>query len=359
MNHMKRVRSTAAVWLLAFLSICPSGPIAAQARTGQLRLLLITPEDNRKVEGLAVLFSWKAQDADSTFKPSRFEVQIWDKAKKFRRTLRSGADDSTGYGQTWVTNPRQVFRKHGSYLWRVVAFDDLGRQRLSETRRFIMPPPRIKPLMAGLRNDHSLRFTYNYWSDFDSYRRFTDPLYPKTHLKSYIDLGIGFRQSWESWVPVSIQERLLLLSQIGMGAELTPKVRILQNTYVAVDPWARGRECWYSTSLKHYSGTLSEIAIGADAVVMPGGHLVLSGAWLPVNRIRYGLRGGGLRTLQGTGWEAGVTVTIPRSLLSVVRIMGVNVDFQKIPLCIVFGRVKDDLTEIQLDYRKFSVEYLF
>jgi hypothetical protein len=52
-------------------------------------------------------------------------------------------------------------------------------------------------------------------------------------------------------------------------------------------------------------------------------------------------------------------VTIPRSLLSVVRIMGVNVDFQKIPLSVVFGRVEDDLTDIRLDYRKFSVEYLF
>jgi hypothetical protein len=359
MNHMKRVRSTAVPWLFACLSICPSGPFPARAETGQPRLLLITPADKRKVEGPAILFSWKAQDADSTFKPGRFEVQIWDKAKKFRRTLRTAPVDSTGYGQTWVTNPRQVFRKHGSYLWRVVAFDDHGRQRVSETRRFIMPPPRIKPLMAGPRNGYSLRFTYNRWSEFDSYRRFTDPLYPKTHLKSYVDLGIGFRQSWESAIPFTIQERLLLLSQIGMGAELTPRVRILQNTYLSVDPWLRGRQCWYSTSLKQYSGTLSEIALGADAVVMPGGHLVLSGAWLPVNRIRYGLRGGGLRTLRGTGWEAGVTVTIPRSLLSVVRIMGVNVDFQKIPLSVVFGRVEDDLTDIRLDYRKFSVEYLF
>lgn len=356
---MKSARSTAVLSFLACLAVLQSGPVPARAETRSARLLLITPADGRKVEGQAILFSWKAQEFDSTFQPGFFEVQVWDKAKKFRRTLRISAEDSTGYGQAWIHNPRQVFRKHGSYLWRVVAFDGNGRQRISGTRRFVMPPPRIKPLMAGPERGHSLRLEYNYWTDFDSYRRFTDPLYPKTHLKSYADLGIGFRQSWETAVPFTMQERLLLLSQIGMGAELTPRIRILQNTFLAVDPWVRGRQCWYSTSLKHYSGTISEIAAGTDIVVMPGGHLILSGAWLPVNRIRYGLRGGGLRTLQGDGWEAGVTVTIPRSLLSVVRVAGVNVDFQKMPLSVVFGRVQDDLTDIRLDYRRFSIEVLF
>ncbi|MDM7925181.1 MAG: hypothetical protein QUS35_04095 [bacterium] len=356
---MKSARSTALILFFACLAVLQSGAVPARAAARPARILLVTPTDGRKIDGQAVLFSWKAEETDSTFKPGFYEVQIWDKAKNFRRTVRVQAEDSTGYGQAWIHNPRQVFRKHGAYLWRVVALDGNGRQRISGTRRFVMPPPRIKPLMAGPGKGHSLRLEYNHWSDFDSYRRFTDPLYPKTHLKSYADIGIGFRQSWETAVPFTVQERLLLLSQIGMGAELTPRVRILQNTFLAVDPWVRGRQCWYSTSLKHYSGTISEIAAGTDVVVMPGGHLVLSGAWLPVNRIRYGLRGGGLRTLQGAGWEAGVTVTLPRSLLSVIRVAGVNVDFQRMPIGFVFGRVDDGLTDIRLDYRRFSIEYLF
>jgi hypothetical protein len=359
MNTMNQVRQIAAFLMTVCLAVPPLMPAPLRAGTQSPHLLVLTPADKRKVEGTAVLFSWKVQGIDSTFRPGRFEVQIWDKTKNFRRTLRTEAVDTTGYGQAWVYNPRQVFRRHGSYLWKVIAVDSLGRQRVSETRRFIMPAPRIRPLMAGSGNAYSLRCTFNHWSNFNSYRRFTDPLYPKTHLASYADLGFGFRQGWETRLPFALQERLLLLSQIGMGAELTPKVRILQNTFLAIDPWARGRQCWYSTSLKQYSGTLSEIAVGCDAVVMPGGHVTLTGAWLPLDRIRYSLKEGGLRTLKGTGWEAGFTVTIPRSLLSVVRIMGVNVDFQRIPIGVTFGRIEDDLTDIRLDYRKFSVEYLF
>jgi hypothetical protein len=356
---MIRVRPTAALLTVLCLEALSFASAARAAGTRSARLLILTPSDHRKVEGTALLFSWKVQGADSTFRPGRFEIQIWDRAKKFRRTIRTEAADTSGYGQAWVYNPRLSFRRHGSYLWKVIASDSLGRQIASETRRFVMPAPRIRPLMAGVGNAYSLRCTFNHWSNFDSYRRFTDPLYPKTHLESYADLGFGFRQAWETGHPFTLQERLLLLSQIGMGAELTPKVRILQNTFLALDPWARGRECWYSTSLRQYSGTLSEVAVGCDAVVMPGGHVTLSGAWLPLNRIRYGLREGGLRTLKGTGWEAGVTVTLPRSLLSVVRIAGVSVDFQRIPLGFTFGSVRDDLTDVRLDYRKFSVEYLF
>jgi hypothetical protein len=359
---MKTDRSTW-IWILTagltFPFVQGGSQTAPAPAKGTSRLQLQTPGGNRRIETGNVLFSWKMLDGDPTFRLKEFDVQIWDKRKRFKRGFRVEPRDTTGYGQLFISNGRQFFRRHGRYYWKVIATDGAGRQLVSGTGAFSIPAPKTENPYVPLYYPFSIRFQYNHWSNFAAYRAFIQTVYPKSQLQSNSDLSFGFHQAWGGTAAIELQERLLLLSRIGLGAELMPRLRFLRNKFAALAAWGRGKQCYYSTGLQNYASTLSEVAVGCDCAVMPGGNLTFSGAWIPIQRVRYGLQTGGLRTLEGSGFEIGVRLILPRTLLSSIRLFGAEIDFQRIPMGMEFGRTKDDYTGTRLDYRKFYIEYLF
>jgi len=360
---MKKTERSIWIWALAVGLSHPCARVTAGDAPGPAKtapiLRLQTPDANRRIQDGNLLFSWRVLEGSPVFRSERFDVQVWDKKKRFKREFHTEARDTTGYGQFYVFNCRQVFRRHGKYFWKVIGTDSTGRQLSSGTGVFVIPAPRMNNRIAQPFYPLSVRYQYNHWSNFSSYNSFVRTIYPKSQLQSHSDLSLGFHHSWGKTAAFELQERLLLLSQIGLGAELTPRFRVLRNSFVAWSVWGRGKQCWYSTGLENYASSLTETAIGCEFAVMPGGSLTVSGAWIPMQRIRYGLLAGGLRTLEGSGFETGVRVTLPRSLLSTIRVLGFDIDFQRIPLGVEFGRIKDGYSGIRLDFRKFFIEYLF
>ena len=360
---MKKTERSIWIWALAVGLSHPCARVTAGDAPGPAKtapiLRLQTPDANRRIRTSNILFSWRILQGDPVFRPQRFDVQVWDRKKRFKREFHVESRDTTGYGQLYLFNGRGVFKRHGKYFWKVIGTDSAGRQLASGTGAFIIPAPRMDNRVVQPFYPLSIRYQYNHWSDFSSYKSFVHTIYPKSHLQSYSDLSLGFHQSWGETAAFGLQERLLLISKIGLGAELTPRLRVLRNSFVAWTVLGRGKLGWYSTGLKNYASTLTEAAIGCEFAVMPGGSLTVSGAWIPIQRIRYGLLAGGLRTFEGSGFETGVRLTLPRSLISTIRVLGFEIDFQRIPVGVEFGRVKDGYSDIRLDYRKFYVEYLF
>jgi hypothetical protein len=351
------------IWIFTAVLAFPCAYGGAQNASGPAKtaasLQLRTPDADRRIQNGNILFSWNVVGGDSVFHSRWFDLQIWDKKKRFKRTFRVESRDTTDYGQVTVFDGRHVFKRHGKYYWKVIGIDSAGRQLTSGTNAFVIPAPKLEKRFAQPFFPFAIRYQYNHWSNFNAYQSFIRTVYPKNQLQSHSDLSLGFHQAWGETAGFELQERLLLLSQVGLGAELTPRVRLVRNTFVALTAWGRGKQCWYSTGLENYASTMTEAAIGCECAVMPGGNLSVSGAWIPVQRIRYGLLGGGLRTLEGSGFEAGVRVTMPRSLLSTIRVFGFDLDFQRIPVGVEFGRIKDGYSGIRLDTRRFNIEYLF
>jgi hypothetical protein len=362
-THLMKTERSIWIWALVAGLMVPGTRIWAQGTSGSAKtapsLRLQTPDANRRIQNNNIIFSWRVLDGSPAFLCKRFDVQVWDKKKRFKREFRVEPRDTTGYGQLVIFNNRQVFKRHGKYFWKVIGTDSTGRQLASGTGVFVIPAPKLDNRIVQPFYPLSVRYQYNHWSDFESYKSFVHTIYPKSHLQSQSDLSLGFHHAWGETAAFELQERLLLLSKIGLGAELAPRFRVLRNSFVAWTVWGRGKQCWYSTGLENYASTLIEAAVGCEFAVMPGGSLTVSGAWIPLQKIRYGLLAGGLRTFEGSGFEAGVRLTLPRSLLSTIRVLGYEVDFQRIPLGVEFGRVKDGYSGIRLDYRKFYIEYLF
>jgi hypothetical protein len=362
-THAMKMDRSIWIWALAAALIQPGARIGAQTAPGSANtppvLRLLTPDANRRIQNVNIIFSWWIQEGSPVFSCRRFDVQIWDRKKRFKREFRVEPRDTTGTGQLVVFNSRQIFKRHGKYFWKVIGTDSTGRQLASGTGVFVIPAPKMDNRGAQPFYPLSLRYQYNHWSEFTSYESFLRTIYPKSQMKSHSDLSIAFQQAWGKTDGFQLQERLLLLSQIGLGAELTPRLRVFRNSFVAGTLWGRGKQFWYSTGLENYASTLTEAAIGCDFSVMPGGSVTVSGAWIPAQRIRYGLLSGGLRTLEGSGFETGVRLTLPRSLLSTIRVFGVDLDFQRIPLGVEFGRIKDAYSGVRLDFRRFYIEYLF
>jgi hypothetical protein len=323
------------------------------------KLLLLSPVRQTRLTSSTAQFFWKLQDREPSFHIKHFELQIWDKKKRFRTAYTITPRDTNGYGSCLIFDTRQVFKRHGKYYWKVLVIDSTGNQLTSITNSFFVPAPRLKARIPLPVYPFALRYQYNHWLNFAEYRSFIGTLYPKSHMQSYSDVSLGFHQTWGETGAFELHERLLLLSQIGLGAEITPRIRLFRNPFIALMPWGRVKQCWYSTGLQNDTGTLMEAALGCDFSTMPGGNIVLFGAWIPMHRVRYGLRNDGPHTLEGRGFEAGILLTMPKSILANVKFLGMDIDFQRIPVGIVFGRIKDDHTGIHMDYRRFTIEYLF
>jgi hypothetical protein len=362
-THVMKTNRSIWIWALTACLVQPGSRVPAQAAPGSAVappvIKLLTPDANRRIQGSNVIFGWRIQEGSPAFSCRRFDVQIWDKKKRFKREFRVEPRDTSGAGQLVVFNGRQIFKRHGKYFWKVIGTDSTGRQLASGTGAFVIPAPRLENRAAQPFYPLSLRAQYNHWSEFAPYESFLRTIYPKSQMKSHSDLSLGFQQTWGKTDGFQLQERLLLLSQIGLGAELTPRLRVFRNSFVSWTVWGRGKQCWYSTGLENYASTLTEAALGCDFSVMPGGSVTVSGAWIPAQRTRYGLLSGGLRTLDGSGFETGVRLTLPRSLISTIRVLGVEIDFQRIPLGAEFGRIKDAYSGVRLDFRRFYIEYLF
>ena len=345
--------------MILLLACWTAGRPAGAAVKGVLALhgprLYMTPA------GESLRFEWDFRSVpDTAAQPViRYEIQFWSKWKQFFKTFIVYPEDSSGRGELTVETYREIFRRHGRYFWRVFAFDEWENRTQSEPRSFTVPVPSIRERLSDWIYPYRMYAEYNHRLRSDEYLAFVNEASPTVHLRSFSEIGLGFRQVlWEDRL-FEVQEQLYLFSNTGMGMEWSTGFRVHQNAYFALIPRIRADIGWFSTGLEEFDSRQNSLFLGADISLMPNGFVVLRGGYVPSFRIRYQLREGGIRTYEGNGYEWGLRFYIPRTVINLFNLAGLELDMQKIPFEFSVFASKDSYTGTVMHSRRLTVSYLF
>jgi len=345
---------------MALLLVCwTCGWLAGAPATGVFALhgprLYATPT------GESLGFEWEFRSVPDTaaMPVGRYEIQFWSKWKQFFKTFVVYPEDSSGRGELTLEGYRDVFRRHGRYFWRVYAFDEEENRTASEARSFTVPVPSIRERLSDWIYPYRMYVEYTHRLRSNEYLAFVNQASPTVHLRSFSEIGLGFRQIlWDQRL-FELQEQIYLFSNVGMGMEWSTGFLVHKNAYFAFIPRIRADIGWFSTGLEEFDSRQNSLFLGADISLMPRGYVVLRAGYVPSFRIRYQLREGGTRTYEGEGYEWGMRFFIPRTVINLFNLAGLEFDFQKIPFEFSVFSSKDSYTGTVMHSRRLTVSYLF
>jgi len=150
--------------------------------------------------------------------------------------------------------------------------------------------------------------------------------------------------------------RFFSLTGFGVGAGL--EYPLAGNDYISLSPYLDGSLGWAGSGLNSHSSNQTRYAVGCEMLFLPRGYVSIVGEWVPMHRIRYLQSQNGLRTFEGKGWETGVRIVFPRSLLSPVHFLGMEIDWEKVAFEFRFTRVRDRYTGAHMDSRRMGIGLL-
>ena len=191
------------------------------------------------------------------------------------------------------------------------------------------------------------------------YQSFIANIDPKSNFRSYWDIHFILRQRFGRNKIGELKERLFILTQGGVGLGLLSSVRILKNAFVSLHPAGQLEVAWFSQGLRDYANIMVDGRVGCDFKIMPKGFVTFRSRWIPRYDIRYSLEGGELRTFRGRGLSLGVRFVISHQIVNVVRILGLHLDFERMPMEYSWIQVKDSYTRTRLIMHTFGIEYQF
>jgi hypothetical protein len=347
-------------------------PLSARESEGQdfgavkPHIRLMFPRNNSVLKGDAIHFQWAVERMldTTTVKIQKYQIQFqkkWETKKNTVYVSLDANDFTNGIRDINILRhdgTGRFFIKHGQYSWRIVVSDSLGEQFVSERWSFTIDKSRSTESARGWMNPNDLSFKYVHRVRTQQFVDFLRTVQPTAHLRSYSDISLGFVQKMVSYPYIELNERILLLSQVGMGFEIMTKLQVIQTMYFSIIPNMGISSAWYSTGLKSFSSNMNYIKIGCDLAIMPKGSILLHGSWVPTYQIRYSTVEKELRTFLGEGWEAGFTVTIPNSFVKTFKILGMEIDFEKIPFTFQYSRIKDKYTNSRMDMRTYGMGFL-
>ncbi len=321
---------------------------------------LISPENNFKATQGPLKFTWEnKEDPDSPdSRVSYYEVAFWSESQLFRKIFQV-IPSYRSFETLEFEDYRNVFRRHGKYYWKVTAYDINGNQTSSEVWTFSIGIPEMEEEFTTWAYIYAIQFQYNHRMRINDYVTFLRNVDPNVHMRSYSELSFIFHQDNFPISSVELEEKVSLLSQVGLGAEITSRIRFLRNHYFSIWPYGSFKSNWYSTGLQDYTNTLIVTRIGCEVFLMPKGFISFKMGWIPRYHVRYIEKGGGLRTFLGEGWEYGIRIIISNAVIKVFRLLGVDIDFQRIPFEFHFNEIKDQYSGTLLKMRQMSVGYLF
>ena len=325
------------------------------------RIHLISPESNLKITRGPLTFSWEPSISPDSISITiqKYEVTFWSNNKGFRKTFEVNYSDSVSSGTLQFDECRKVFKRHGRYFWRVRAFTAESGILSSDTKSF-----QIKLFGLGKQRTmwiypYAVQFQYLHHVQTDEYLAFLRNIDPNIYLRSYSEIGLIFKQDAFLFSFLTLQECFFIQSNVGLGGKISAKVRLFKNDYFALYPRMEGSSSWYSYGLAQYNSTAYYLMTGFELAVMPKGHIVLKGNYVPVYRIHYQNLEDRLRTVEGFGWEFGVQLTIPQSIIAPFNIFGLNIELQRIPLGFSIRKIHDQYTDVDMEMRRFSISYHF
>jgi hypothetical protein len=353
MNRLIHFPAQLACLLLAAWVVAPG--LCQSSATEPAVVVLSAPADDETVEG-DVRFQWM-RTADIPHLQG-FEIHVSARRNGIL-AVKSVAPLDTGrsIALTWLRFRKEVPR-HGRYFWYVDALDSSGRRISSEVRSFVIAPFSIKEQVPFAQYAHTVWLGHTYRMKTSEYRRLLEGVDPRAHLMSYGDIAFVFRQNGAASPRLRLEESVRFFSLAGFGLGAAAQYRAAGNSYVSLSPFLDGSVGWTGTGLKSHSSNQTRFALGCEMMFLPRGYVSFFGGWLPMHRIRYLVNQEGLRTFEGRGWEAGIRIIMPRSLLNPVRFLGMEIDWEKVPIEFRFSRVRDRYTGMHLDSRQMGIGLL-
>ena len=205
---------------------------------------------------------------------------------------------------------------------------------------------------------YGIQLQYHYRGKTPGFRQFLEGISPKTGFESFYEVGFIFSQDKLILPFLDLQEKLFILSQIGIGWEIKSRILLHKNLYFAVYPKGSYSSSWFSTGIKDFSSTLKTSRFGCDIDIMPKGFMVLKGNWIADYNIRYLENNGNLRTFIAKGWEFGIRLVISHTIVKPFHFWGIEFDLERFPFEIYFGQVKDEYTHTKLRMNRFNITFL-
>jgi len=321
---------------------------------------LKAPSDKLTIHSQKIQFQWEWNHSEGFSQlPQQVEIHFWAKTGRFEKQIAIPSSKIHTDRMTYtIDSCRTVFRRHGRYYWKVVALLANGRQITSKTRSFYIGIPELLGKPSSTPFVYALQFDYIHRKGTSEYIAFIKTADPNSHLRSYSDFRMIFKQNNLGIPTFELEENLLILSQIGLGVDVNMRFKLFQTSYFSLSPTGGGGVQWSSTGIRDFSTSLYHSFVGGDLALMPRGFLVFKGRWIPHYHIRYAHVDGDLRTFQGEGWEVGVEFVISQNILKPFRILGMEIDLERIPIGFSISQVKDSYTGTKLEMRKLSIRYV-
>ncbi len=307
-----------------------------------------------------IIFAWRYHPGRNTENrlPLKYELLIWsrDKTVQHRFTAYPGADDDL---QVYtLSNLRTFMRRPGRYFWRIVAVFEDGTMAESPESYIQVGLSYVSPTYQRRTNTIEISWQYYARQETGDYRTLIEQVYPKAPLDSYADFGFHFYQNRLLGKEIYLGERIFVMSPLGMGIGLEVNFQLLTTPVIALFPRGSYSLGCMSSSLREYNLTVQTARIGLECIIMPAGNISISADWVPANFIRYGTSDNELKTFEGEGFEYGLRLIIPSSLVKPFSLGGLRIDLSKMPLYYSISDIKDSYTGISMKTKHLSIGIL-
>ncbi|NQT25460.1 hypothetical protein HQ585_08895 [candidate division KSB1 bacterium] len=357
--NFTRYRVYLPVLIIAFYFGLIPGLRFSSALAARNNIQLISPGSYEHLYTDSIAFQWMHRPVhpDSI---QHYEIQFWSTSQFFRQRERvSKYDSETGYFQYSVSQLRQTFRRHGQYFWRVSVIDLDGRLSTSDTRTFFIPTPEMSKELSPWFFPFEIQWQSVQPIETPEYLAFLQEIQPASHLQEHSNISLIFRQDQLLNNRFRLMENVFVHSRVGLGGEFSAHWRMMRNRFISVYPNGRFQISKFSTGIGPYATLQYDGYLGASCEIMPQSLIIISGGWIPIYHVRYQSLQGNARRFSASGWEVGVRLLIPKSIIKPFTFLGLKIDLQRFPIEYQHRQVLDSFSDLSLQTRSFGIGFLF
>ena len=347
-------------FLLLLMPLWGSMPVAANqmnAATQEIRLLAPAHNANISYGGLTCVWSTRGiADVEVV----RWELRFVPRQRPSLIQVLSIEADALGAHSGLshhVAQFRRYLRLPGLYRWQVVAILENGQRLSSNPRNLLVGVFEAGQYHGRSASHFELKLSSTHHQNTMGYRQFIRTLNHDEAFQRFADFEFIFHQGQN--VKWHVSQRLFFHSQMGIGGGFGADFSLFQNRFFSLNPHLSGEMAWRSEGLQNYANVTTSWRTGLELIVMPSGCVTLQASYLPDHRIRYATADNRLRTFEGRGWEAGIRLVFPHHFLKPVTLLGMPIDFQRLPIEYHFGELEDRHTGTRIKHVRFSLGYVF
>ncbi len=351
-KHKKIVR------LSVFFCLC----VIALFGTGlSEEIVLVSPHSNFKITKGSIDFTWENYiiDFGDTLTAAQYELMIWSRNRPFLRKFHYNHEPGEAVCTYFMHEIRNQIRRHGHYFWQVKATDEKGKVYHSSVRRFKIEIANRVTRTEKWTHPYSLHLQWNHRFQTAELVSFIENIQPNNHFKDFTELGFVLHQKQNFKPYLHFSEKCYLISQIGIGFDISAEFQLHQNRFIALKPYTAAKYNLFSTGVHNFSNSLFHWQAGIRWRLSPKGNVTIQTGYIPEYKIRYAQEGRELRTWTGEGYEAGVYLTVPSDFIKTFSVFGVNINLRKLPVYISYTKIHDVYSKIHLKMRRVTFLYQF